>query len=125
MEIKDIKPTAKATFKIIDLDGSEQEVSFTVGFIGPQAIRDYTVPGDRDSFKLSKIIQGALVDAVEGWDLTVGGKLVPCTPENRRKYFPRILGARLADRKDDVTIDAFLGGALVNFAGDPENFLKN
>lgn len=125
MEIKDIKPTAEATFKIVDLDGSEKEVSFTVGFIGPHTVQDYARSGELESLRLSRIIQGVLVDAVEGWDLTIGGEPVPCTKENKRKYFPRILGAKLAGRKDDVTIDAFLGGALVNFAGDPENFLKN
>ena len=125
MEIKDIKPTAEAKFKIIDLDGSEKEATFIVGFIGPHTVLDYTRPGEPESFRLSKIIQGALVEAVEGWDLTIGGKPVPCTIENKRKYFPRIMGAKLAGRKKDVAFEAFLGGALANFAGDEENFLKN
>lgn len=132
MEVKDIKPTTEAVFRVIRTDGVEETVKFTVSFIGPQMIPDYVWRTEIDKVRLSKMVQEALVDAVLGWDLTMDGKPLLCTEENKRKFFPGILGLKLwkekkaEGEKDEATqLDEYLGWALINFAGDQENFLKN
>ena len=129
MEIKDINPTTEAVFKVIRTDGVEETVSFTVSFIGQQMIPDYVRTTEIDKVRLSKVVQEALVDAVTGWDLTMNGKPLPCTEDNKRKFFPGLLGRKLAKDPAEADIDRglneFLGWALVNFAGEYGNFLKN
>lgn len=129
MEIKDINPTSKATFKVIGADGSEQMVTFTISFIGEQMIPDYVRTTEIDKIRLSNVVQEALVDAVLAWDLTMDAKPVLCTEENKRKFFPGILGLKLAKDpakpKAERGLNEFLGWSLVNFASNQENFLKN
>lgn len=128
MEIKDIKPTTEATFKVIGTDGSEQTVSFTVSFLGAHMIPDYVQAGGA-RVRLSKIVQDALVDVVTAWNLTMDEKPIPCTDENKQKFFPAILGLRLTPDPDvpdaERGLNEYLGWALVNFAGEYGNFLKN
>ena len=129
MEIKDIKPTAEARFTVRATDGKEQSVAFVVRYIGSHQIPDY-VPRTGGKLRQSQVVTDALVDAVEGWDLTHdGGKPLECTEANKRKYFPYILGLKIIQEgeagKSKISPDDILGLALVEFAGDPENFLKN
>jgi hypothetical protein len=129
MEIKDIKPTAEAKFKVRATDGGEQSVAFVVRYIGTHQIPDY-LPKGSGKLRQSQVITDALVDAVEGWDLTHdGGKPLDCTEANKRKYFPYILGLKIireGESEDSkISPDDILGLALVEFAGDAGNFLKN
>jgi len=125
MEIKDINPIVKQVFQIVDLDGQEQKVTFEVKYIPPYALPDY-VPGKASDIRLSKMMTEALVDAIVGWDVTIGGKPLPCTRENRERFLPALLSARVvgADPKS-YELESYLIGAVSNFAGEQKNFLKN
>jgi hypothetical protein len=128
MEIKDINPTAKATFTVKGRDGSKQVVSFDVTYLGQHMIPDYVRGGET---RMSRVIQEALVDSVVSWDLTLeGGRPIPCTDENKRKFFPALLELKLWKEPEEAPepgfiLDDFLGWALVTFASVAENFLKN
>jgi hypothetical protein len=131
MEINEIKPTAKVTFQVKGIGGKVQAETFEVKYCGLNQIPDYIpkpVPGVKS--RPSHTHTEAMIEAVVGWTLTHdGGKPIECNEENKRKYLPYVLGMEIIreGRKpgDDFDMDDVLGWALVNFAGDPENFLKN
>ena len=131
MEVKDIKPTADVTFRVRPKTGDEQSIRFTVKFLGVNQIPDYVPkPGPGVKFRQSQVITEALIDAIDGWDLTHdGGKPLECNEETKRKYLPYILGLTIiregVEPGDAFAMEDVLGIALVNFAGDAENFLKN
>lgn len=131
MEINEIKPTAKATFQVKGIGGVVQAETFTVRFIGLNLVPDYVPqPGSGKKFRLSQSITDALVDSIEAWTLTHnGGQPLECNEESKRKYLPYILGLEIIREGKapgaDFEMDDVLGQALVNFAGDAENFLKN
>jgi hypothetical protein len=131
MEVKNLNPTAVATFKVKPKRGDEQAVSFTVRLLGIHEIPDYVpTPGPGVKFRQSKVITEALIDTVSGWDITCdGGQPVECNEENKRKFLPYLLGLRVIKGDEEpgakLSMDNILGMALLEFAGDSENFLKN
>lgn len=124
MDLKNINPTAQATFRVIGEGGKEETVSFTVTLLGKHMLPDYVRWAGAGKLRLSKVIEDALVDVVVGWDLTLDGKPLECSEENKRKFFPAILGLELAGSEGE-RLDNYLGWALVNFAGEQGHFLKN
>lgn len=121
MEIRELKPTAEAEFQVVGTDGLQYPVKFTVAYLGAYMIPDYVRAADAATLRLSRVMMDALVDVVVAWDLTENGQPIPCTEENKRRYFPSILGLRLAGEEPGE----FLGWALLAFAGEQGNFLKN
>ncbi|MFA5284157.1 MAG: hypothetical protein WC347_01040 [Smithellaceae bacterium] len=125
MDIKSIQPTADITFAMED----EQlgTLSLTVGFLAQDDVADYIEAGEKK--KLSKLIREMLIDAVKGWDLKSNGKPVPCTDEEKKKHLPIILGLKIKveneEGKKRMLFDDVLGRALLEFAGNEKNFLKN
>ena len=130
MDIKSIQPLADVAYELDSNRPEPMTVKFTVAFVAEDEIPDYlpAKPDGRRKFKASSLLREMLIDAVRGWDLTMDGKPLECNEENKRKYLPIILGLKIK-RKDGApkgeTLDDVLGRALLNFAGDPENFLKN
>jgi len=133
MKIRELNPTAQVAFEAVTKAGL-QPVTFTVRFLGRDEMPDFVAPAARGGKpRPSRLISEALVDAVEAWDITYdtpeGERPLPCTPENKRKYFPQLLALQVATVNgkpaDGKVLDDVLGTALVNFAGDPENFVKN
>jgi len=130
MEVKRINPTATATFKVKAQGGGEETITFKVRMLGLHEIPDY-VPKAEKGVKLrqSKIITEALIDTVLGWDITLDGQPIECNEANRREWLPYLLGLKVIredeGQRDKFSLDDILGMALLYFAGDPENFLKN
>lgn len=139
MELKDIAPTATATFRVIGPGDKEEVLGFTVRYIGRHMYQDYVPsPGraikkegadpeeEAPPVRISTVVTGALVDAVEEWTgITAGGKPLPCTEANRKKVLPHLLGMRVADADIHDPFQALLGWRLIFFASQTENFLKN
>jgi hypothetical protein len=131
MEVKNLNPTAVATFKVKPKREDEQTVSFTVRMLGIHEIPDYVpAPGPGVKFRQSKVITEALIDVISGWDITQdGGQPVECTEENKRKFLPYLLALRVIKEGEapdaKLSMDNILGMALLEFAGDSENFIKN
>ena len=75
------------------------------------------------------------VSAVVGWDLVVGGKELPCDEETKKTYLSRfgtymvksVNGVSLAKVVDDKEVwqHKSLAEAVIEFCGQPDNFLKN
>jgi hypothetical protein len=78
----------------------------------------YDIP-QGEEVKRSKIAKELLFESVVEWDLTMDGKPIPCTDENKRKYLPLFLGNVVKGTQ------GYLGFAILAFAADLENFLKN
>ncbi len=147
MEVKDIKPTAVATFKVKSDKGELQTITFTVRMLGYHELGDFIpTPEPGMEFRKSQIMTEALISCILGWDITFDGQPLPCTPENKKKWFPYLLGLLVVKDKPEqpaaaeepageaapkkkerprISPDDLLGVHLMNFAGDPENFLKN
>jgi hypothetical protein len=133
MKIRELNPTADVAFQVVTRTGVES-INFTVRFLGRNEMPDF-IPAVAEGGKprASRLISEALVDAVESWDISQetpeGEQPLPCTPENKRKYFPQLLALQVSMMNgkpaDGKVLDDVLGVALVNFAGDPENFVKN
>ena len=118
MEIKSIQPTAR--FKADLANG--QHIELEVAYIAMDEVKDYVKPGEQ--YRQSKVFRKMLIDAVSGWDLTSDGQAIQCNAENRDKYLPIILGLQLKVEEGEKYGDV-LGVALLGFAADSENFLKN
>jgi hypothetical protein len=125
MDIKSIQPTADITFTMAD----EQlgTLTLTVGFLAQDEVADYIEVGKKK--KLSGLIREMLIDGVKDWDLKSNGQPVPCTDEEKKKHLPIILGLKIKVDEEDETkrmiFDDILGRALMEFAGNEKNFLKN
>lgn len=127
MDIKSIKPTAQVTF---ELEGKGGSVTFEVAFIALDQVGDYLpkaqAPGQPAAkpAKFSTLVRAMLIDAVQSWDLTENGEPLACDEETKERYLPVIFGLRIKGDQENP-FDKVLGRALMNFAGDSENFLKN
>ncbi len=135
MDIANIQPTATVTFEI---DRGEKEplpITFTVALIPLDMIGDYFPRPQLDAegkpkparpLKLSGVIRSMLIEAVQGWDLTEKGEPLECNEANKEKHLPFILGLRVKGKANPENPFAnVLGRALLEFAADSENFLKN
>jgi len=123
VDIKSIKPTAKVTY---ELDGKDASVTFEVAFVAPDMFGDYGFGKSADAKppKFSALVRSVLMDAVQGWDLTEDGKAISCTDANKAQYLPVIFGLLIKDEQANP-LDRVLGRALLTFAMDSDNFLKN
>jgi len=120
MDIKSITPTSRVTF---ELDGKDASVTFDVAFVAPDQLGDYVTANAADN-RLSALVRKVLIDAVGGWDLTEDGVPIPCTAETKAKYLPIIFGLVIKTEAENP-FDKVLGRALLNYAMEPGNFLKN
>ena len=125
MDIKSIQPTAEITF--VMEDEKLGTLTLSVGFLAQDEVADYIEKGEK--VKLSTLIRKMLIDDVKGWDLRSNGQPVPCTDEEKKKHLPIILGLHIKVSEEDETkrmiFDDILGRALMEFAGNERNFLKN
>jgi hypothetical protein len=139
MEIREIKPTAEAMFLLDKGDKPPVPITLTVKFVPGDAADDYIKRPKRikdeagkdvlvpQENKLSEILRAVLIDAVVGWDLTSGGEPIECTIEKKKELLPTILGLMIKapEGAGAGSHERVLGWALLNFAGDGDNFLKN
>ena len=132
MDIKKLQPEAEVTYAL-ETTGEPISITFRVGFIALDAVQDY-VNESRDGTRpprISDVIRRAVSDAIHGWDLTEGDAPLPCTRETKDKYLPLLFGLKVQGPEavvDDVLVDpaaSVLVRELAEFAGNPENFLKN
>jgi len=132
MDIKKLQPEAEVTYAL-ETTGEPITITFRVGFIALDAVQDY-VNESRDGTRpprISDVIRRAVSDAIRGWDLTEGDAPLPCTRESKDKYLPLLFGLKVQKPEavvDDVLVDpaaSVLVRELAEFAGNPENFLKN
>jgi hypothetical protein len=132
MDIKKLQPEAEVTYAL-ETTGEPITITFRVGFIALDAVQDY-VNESRDGTRpprISDVIRRAVSDAIHGWDLTEGDAALPCTRESKDKYLPLLFGLKVQKPEavvDDVLVDpaaSVLVRELAEFAGNPENFLKN
>ncbi len=126
MDIKGIKPTASVTYEV----AGKGPLTLEVEFIPLDAVPDYFPPAEEmkksKRVKFAPVVRALLIDAIVGWDLTEDGKPLPCDDETKAKYLPVILGFHVKGKSDpDNPLANVLGRRLLEFAGDPENFLKN
>ena len=134
MDIKKLQPEAEVTYAL-ETTGEPITITFRVGFIALDAVQDY-INESRDGTRpprISDVIRRAVADAIRDWDLTEGGAPLPCTRETKDKYLPLLFG--LKTKQPEVVVDgetlpvdpvaSVLVRALAEFAGNPENFLKN
>jgi hypothetical protein len=138
MDIKKLQPEAEITCAL-ETTGEPVTIMFRVGFIPLDAVPDYVnesrgtaAPGTARP-RISDILRRAVSDAIRGWDLMDGGMPLPCTQENKDKYLPLLFG--LKTKRPEVVVDGeviptdpvalVLVRVLAEFAGNPENFLKN
>ena len=132
MDIKKLQPEAEVTYAL-ETTGEPITITFKVGFIALDAVQDY-VNESRDGARpprISDVIRRAVSDAIHGWDLTEGDAPLACTRESKDKYLPLLFGLKVQKSEavvDDVLVDpaaSVLVRELAEFAGNPENFLKN
>jgi hypothetical protein len=136
MDIKKLTPEAEVTYAL-ETTGEPIAITFKVGFIALDAVQDY-VNESRDGARpprISDVIRRAVSDAIHGWDLTEGDAPLPCTRESKDRYLPLLFGLKV--KKPETVDEAETTMALVDpaasvlvrelaeFAGNPENFLKN
>lgn len=69
---------------------------------------------------LTTIVINRILRAVRDWDLTLKGKKLPVTEDNKRDYLIPLLGEQVKGKGKTL-----LGFELFTFASDLENFLKN
>jgi len=140
MELREIKPTAEVTFLLEKGTAPAVPITFSVSFVPGDAADDYIkrpkkVPGEGgkpilipQENRIGDIFRGILIDAVVGWDLTTEGQPIPCTMEKKREILPTLLGMAVKPTAETDESDPFgrvLGRALLAFALEAENFLKN
>lgn len=118
MDISKIKPTAKVTYEV-----GLQSVTLEVRFVGRDEAVDFVEMDEQGKTRMiemrrSEANRKLIYSAVVGWDLMDGEASLPCTPENKEKYLPFVLG-----RKDAA--GNVIGWELLGFILDPDNFLKN
>ena len=134
MDIKKLHPEAGITYEL-DTTGKPIAITFKVGFIALDAVQDY-INESRDGTRpprISDVIRRAVSDAIHAWDLMEGDVALPCTQENKDKYLPLLFGLKTKQPEAVVEDEAIptdpvasvLVRALAEFAGNPENFLKN
>jgi len=134
MDIKKLQPEAEATYSL-ETTGEPISITFKVGFIALDAVQDYVNESraGNDAPRISDVIRRAVSDAIHAWDLMEGDVALPCTRENKDKYLPLLFG--LKTKQPEVVVEgevipadpvaSVLVRVLAEFAGNPENFLKN
>jgi len=65
----------------------------------------------------AQVLAALILDVVQEWDLTLKGKPVPVTDENKRKYLFPLLGEKVKGK--GMTL---LGFELFNYVADLDNF---
>lgn len=134
MDIKKLQPEAEVTYSL-ETTGEPISITFKVGFIALDAVQDYVNESrvGTNPPRISDVIRRAVADAIHGWDLTEGDVVLACTQENKDKYLPLLFG--LQTKQPEVVMEGetlpvdpvakVLVRVLAEFAGSPENFLKN
>ena len=134
MDIKRLQPEAEVTYEL-ETTGEPISITFKVGFIALDAVQDYVNESrtGNNPPRISDVIRRAVADAIHDWDLTEAGAPLPCTRENKDKYLLLLFG--LKTKQPEVVVEgeaiptdpvaSVLVRALAEFAGNPENFLKN
>jgi hypothetical protein len=139
VDIKKLRPEAEVIYEL-ETSGEPISIKFLVNFISLDAVQDYVNESmdaehciDKPRPRISDVIRRAVADAIHGWDLTEGGVPLPCMRENKDKYLPLLFGLKI--KQPEVIIDgepvptdpvtSVLVRALAEYAGNPENFLKN
>ncbi len=95
-------------------------------------IRQHLIDGKVEEFS------SRIMDIILDWDLTDGGKPLKCNSENKGKYLPYLVGMNLDDSGDEELegdledegterrkVPKNVGLAILNFATDFNNFIKN
>jgi hypothetical protein len=70
----------------------------------------------------SQAMTELIADCVVEWDLCEDGKPIPCTPEKKREmwdWLRAVLGSKVKGTKDRL-----LGIAILDYAGNLENFIR-
>jgi len=139
MDIKKLQPEAEVTYGL-ETTGKPITITFKVGFIALDEVQDYVNESmdaehciDKPRPRISDVIRRAVSDAIHAWDLTEGDVALPCTKENKDKYLPLLFGLKTKQPEMVVEGEAMpadpvalvLVRVLAEFAGNPENFLKN
>lgn len=94
------------------------KLRFTDAFDRTNYKRDYDEGRAGDAFRR------AILDVVADWDFTHDGAAVPCTTENKDLYLKPMLSMWLKKEKPEDT-GVLLGPAILEYAQNRDNFLKN
>lgn len=133
MDIKRLQPEAEVTYEL-ETTGEPITITFKVGFIALDAVQDYANESRAGTGapRISDVIRRAVSDAIRDWDLTEDGKALPCTRETKDKYLPLLFGLKIKQEAvepvEGALVDPAAGvlvRAIVEFAGESGNFLKN
>ncbi len=131
MDIRNIQQTATVTFEIDRGEKPAIPVTFTVGYVSLDSIRDHFPPVERNAKgepkrpRLSEVRTSMLIEAVQSWDLTEDRQPLECNQATKEKWLPLILGLPIkAKEGEGDPFSNVLGLALLNFAGDAENFFR-
>lgn len=63
---------------------------------------------------------------VVDWEFALGEEPLPCTMENKQKYLPRFGSYLVKSVNGEPAVrDMTLAAAIMEFSGNPDNFLKN
>ena len=130
MDIKKLTPEAGITYAL-ETTGEPITITFRVGFIALDAVQDYVNESRNGTNppRISDVIRRAVTDAIHDWDLTEDGKPLACTRETKDKYLPLLFGLKIKQEASPAEVPAdpasgILVRALVEFAGNSENFLR-
>ena len=76
--------------------------------------------------KSPDVVTRSFIEAVVDWDFVDGTGPVPCTPENKTKYLTRF-STYLVKSVNGVAVKGmqYMAAAALDFAGNPDSFLKN
>lgn len=122
MEIREINPTIRRTFRVVRSSGREEDVTLEFGPLAISDVADHVSPKDAAPATRGEVVQGMVIRAIVGWDLTTGNKPIPCDAENKGRILPTLLRCRI---KESPTDDPFgsLGWRVCLLAQDDSNFL--
>jgi len=115
--ISDNFPEPKWITYELDTDILEPpRIKLKIRFVNMQKIAD--IIQRKALSKASEILEEIWCSCVEQWDLCQNDVLIPCTDENKRKFYG-VLSNILIKERDD-----FLGTAVITLATDLNFFLK-
>ena len=121
LEVESEKGERSLRFKIKPLSAKDQ---LDLGDIARKDVKD-----------LLSYVSGIVID----WDLTEGGKKLPCTDKAKEKYLPYLIGMTIKKKEEEkrreegeVSTDkgpgeirSFVGLEILSFAQNFDNFIKN
>ena len=124
MEIKSIKPTAEVELTLPARkgpDGQPATVKLMVNFFSPETLRS-KLDGLKDKPYFEAILE-YLISAIVGWDFMRDGQPLECNEATKREvmFYLRTAPAQIAGEEK---VQDF-GTAVLRFASDDRNFLKN